>query len=172
MNPPVPPSLDPHTTKAVNDVIEYGGKAAVSLGAIVGFFKLVAQPGMNWRAAAREKRKKEESEMIREVLKDELARLEGICDREEAILDEYQKIVARQEQIFGDLDFLIDIATDNRDRLDEMNCLLDEMGFSSRDRRSGSEQRQEELTLIMEGLIERRKARRRKLPIHPKEQQS
>lgn len=161
MNPAVPPQLDPHTAKAVNDVIEYGGKAAVSLAAIVGFFRLVAQPIMNWRSAARDRRKKAEAELIRSVLAEEIQKLDAICAREETVLDEYQKVISRQEQIFRDLDILLEVALDNRDRLDEMNSLLDEVGFCSRDRRD----RESDVILMVEGLLERRKQRRRKLPL-------
>jgi hypothetical protein len=164
VNPAVPP-LDPQTTKAVNDVIEYGGKAAISLASIIAFVKLIAQPIIKWRDTRRAARKKAEAEMIREVLREEIGRLDAICEREEQILDEYQKIIARQEQIFRDIDHLVELALDNRDRLDEINALMDELGLSSRDRRL----RDEEMQAVLEGLVDRRKQRRRRLPIKDSE---
>jgi hypothetical protein len=166
VNPAVPPPLDPHTAKAVNDVIEYGGKAAVSLAAIAAFVRLIAQPVMKWRDTRRTARKKAEAEMIREVLREEIARLDAICKREEQILDEYVKIIARQEQIFRDIDQLVELALDNRERLDEINCLMDELGLTSRDRRL----KDEEMQAVLEGLVDRRKHRRRRLPIKEPEQ--
>lgn len=154
------PTPDPTISKRVLDVIQWLATVAGSLAIVWAFLEKVGKPYFEWR-------RRRMAELIREVLQAELTRLDGIADREEEILDEYQKVLARQEQIFYDLDALLDIAGDNRDRLDEMNCLMDELGLASRDRR----ERDEDLKLMMDGLIERRKARRRKLPIHPEHEQ-
>jgi hypothetical protein len=42
-----------------------------------------------------------------------------------------------------------------------MNALMDELGLSSRDRRL----KDEEMQAVLEGLVDRRKQRRRRLPI-------
>lgn len=157
---PTVPTPDPTISKRALDVIQWLATVAGSLAILWGFMAKVGKPFVEWR-------RRRMAEVIREVLTAELSRLDGICDREEQILDGYQKVLARQEAIFRDLDMLIEIALDNRDRLDEMNALMDELGLSSRDRR----ERAIDVDNMIDTLNERRKARRRKLPIHDKGQE-
>lgn len=154
---PQPPG--PQTTKAVNDVIEYGGKAAVSLTAVYAFVALIAKPFLTWRKNHKIELRRREADLIRDILKEDLARLSGVCDREEEIMTAQREMLARQAQIFNDTDRLIDVALDNRDRLDEMNELMDELGLASRDRR----ERELVNDTVLKHLAERRRARRRML---------
>jgi hypothetical protein len=61
--------------------------------------------------------------------------------------------------ILEDHDLLLEIALDNRDRHDEVNELLDALGFTT-DRRT-SEERREEVAQMIHLLSDRRRARRR-----------
>lgn len=141
---------DPALSKRALDVIQWLAAVAGSLTIVWGFLKLVGKPLFEWR-------KKRQTEIVREVLKEQLDRLDLVCDREEEILREYTRIVQRQEAIFRDLDALLTIAEDNRDRLNEINDLLDTLGFASRDRRKTPD----EVAEMMDGLMERRRKRNR-----------
>lgn len=145
------PAPDPTISKRALDSIQVLATVAGSLTVVWGFMKVAGTPFFEWR-------KRRQTEIVRTVLKEQLDRLDAVCDREEEILREYSRIVQRQEAIFRDLDVLLDIAQDNRDRLDEINELLDSVGLASRDRRHISE---DDIAAAMEGLIERRRKRRR-----------
>ena len=61
--------------------------------------------------------------------------------------------------IVNDHDLLLEIALDNRERHDEVNALLDALGFTT-DRRS-TDERRAEIAEMVATLAERRRARRR-----------
>lgn len=152
MNPP--PPVDPTLSQHAASTIEVWAKVAGSLGIVWAFLEKVGKPYYAWR-------KQRYAAIVRDVLRDELDRLDDICEREEAIQAEQQRILERQSAIFSDLDTLIDIATDNRDRLDEMNELLDFLGLASRDRRQDDDDRRQRLDGLLDVVTERRKQRRR-----------
>lgn len=141
------PPPDPTLGRRVLDVLTILASVAGSLAIVWGFLKMVGKPWYDWR-------QRRQAAIIREVLKPQLDALDSICAREEA------NVTANRE-LFKDFDKLMEIALDNRDRLDDMNNLLDALGFASRDRRADSAGHQEKMTEIVEGLIERRRQRRR-----------
>lgn len=63
--------------------------------------------------------------------------------------------------ILDDHDVLLEIALDNRERHDEMNELLDILGFSTE--RRASDERRAKLTEMVETLADRRRERRRQV---------
>jgi hypothetical protein len=155
MNPAVPPPPDAETARVLNDVLEWGGKAAVSLASIWGFVALIAKPFMEWRKRRDGERRRELAVEIHDILKPELERLEkvGLC------ADRIEMVLQRQSALFSDIDDFLSIAHTNVERLDEMNDLLDAVGFST-DRRVDDEQRAH-VAHLLSTLRDRQRARRR-----------
>jgi hypothetical protein len=156
VNPAVPPPVDPDTAKAINTVIEYGGKAAVSLASIWTFVTLIAKPFLAWRRKRDVERRKLLALEIRDILKPELDQLSKLPTCTERI----EIVLMRQAALFQDIDAFLHIASANTDRMDETNDLLDALGFTS-DRRVDEDKRHEVQTMldaVRTRQIERRRA--------------
>jgi hypothetical protein len=145
-----PPPHDPQLGERIADVVEYGAKVAIGLGALWAFIAKVAKPFTAWRRAARDRG---------------LAEMEAEFRRRFAVeIQAIQLLITtagRIDLLFEDHDLLLDIALDNRERHDETNALLDFLGFTS-DRRTSDERREQVSAMVMT-LAERRRERRRKL---------
>ena len=102
---------------------------AGSLLIVWGFLAKVGKPFIEWR-------RRKLVEIMRDVLRDELGKA----------------------QLFADLDSLIKLASDNHERLDEINDLLTAMGVGN-DRRGPD--RAKDAREILERLSERQARRRR-----------
>lgn len=109
--------------------IQLLASVAGSLLIVWGFLAKVAKPFIEWR-------RRKLVEIMRDVLRDELGKA----------------------QLFADLDSLIKLASDNHERLDEINDLLTAMGVGN-DRRSGD--RAKDAKEILRLLGERQARRRR-----------
>lgn len=131
---PNAPQIPPDAAKHVGDVLEFGGKAAVALGAMWAFVIGVVKPYSAWRSKRR-------ADEIRAALKPELDAIARLIAREEETDKKLDLVIDRQTQVFDEIDLFMVVVADNRERLDETNGLLDEV-FSSRDRRVHSARRQ------------------------------
>lgn len=150
MNPPAAP--DPEFTKRALDVAEWVAKLAAAVAAVWALVEKVGKPYANWRRG-------QLAAAIHEVLKEPLAQLEAMAEREREIFELLGRVLARQDQLFRDIDTFITIATMNQDRLDEVNELLDALGFTS-DRRADSDRRAQ-VEHLLRDLSLRQKARKR-----------
>lgn len=138
-------------TKRLLDTLELWAKIA---GAVLGlgvFVKRVLKPYTEWRRKAL-------ATMMRDILKEELARLDAVSEREDEVFRLLGRVLARQDEFFNDIDAFIGISTHNTERIDEINELLDVAGFAS-DRRSGVDRRV--IDQAMSDLLTRRRQRRR-----------
>lgn len=146
--PSIPPAPADAGT-ALFRVIEYAGKIAVSLAAVWAFFALVGKPLYEWR-------KRRSSEVIRDVLSKELACLAEIPN----IQGQIDRVLARQDEIFNDLDLFLGIASENSDRHDEVNVILTGLGVEFDRRKDGD--RRERIADKLDLLRDRRRDRRRR----------
>lgn len=151
MNPPAAPP-DPDLTQRALDVAEWSAKLAAAAAAVWAIVEKVGKPYAEWR-------RRQLAAVIRDVLKEPLAQLEALDDREKEIFELLTRVLARQDQLFRDIDAFITIATTNKDRLDEMNELLDALGFSS-ERRMDVDRR-ERVEQLLRDLSVRQTARKR-----------
>lgn len=134
------------------DVIEWAAKAAIALGSLKVFLAGIYKPFVTWRRAHTAK-------VVREVLDPELSALRKIIVQEEGCATRMEEVLVQTRMIFQEFDDVLEVLMDNRERIDETNGLLDEMGFST-DRR-GTDARHEQVKVMVEKLHERRKHRRR-----------
>lgn len=144
---------DPELSKRALDTLELWAKIAGALTVIALFILKILKPYQDWR-------RKSLAELIREVLKAELEKLDGLTEREDEVFRALGRVLARQTELFVDIDSFLDIAGDNRERIDEINELLDLEGFTSLERRNGHD-RIVRVDEVLEGIRDRRKARRR-----------
>lgn len=119
---PVPPEVlaDPHVQARIIDLLEWAGRAAIALATMKGFLAGIYKPFATWR-------KEHNAKTIREVLKPELDQLANIIHDESGCAENMKSMLDHMRVVFDDLDKFLVIATDNRDRLDETNALLDEV---------------------------------------------
>lgn len=128
MNAPAP-DLPPDTAERVADIMEYTAKTAVSLSAVWAFIALIARPFTEWR-------RKRLREAIREALKPELAAIADMPARETETNRKLDIALRRQDQVFDEIDLFVLVVADNRERLAEMQDLLDSTaGLTAGDRR-------------------------------------
>ena len=127
MNPP-PPDLPPDATQRAADVVEFLATVAGSLLIVWGFIARIAKPFVDWR---RDRLR----DAIRDALKADLDPLRALPSQVKRALD-------RQDQVFDEIDLFVAVIADNRERLDDISSLLDEVGYASRDRRTSTERRQ------------------------------
>lgn len=128
---------DPAQSDRIAATLEWLAKVAGSALILWGFVEKVAKPFSEWRRRQREVEREKLAELIRKVIHDELTSI----------------------KIFDDLDALLVIAHDNRERLDEMNDLMNAFGLES-DRRGA--ERTAKATELFDRLTERQKQRRRR----------
>lgn len=146
---PTPTSAD--AMKRLLDTLETWVKLGGALAALWLFIRRVLKPFIEWR-------RKSLAILIKEILKDELNRLDSVGAREDEVFRLLGRVLARQDEFFKDVDAFILIATHNTERIDEVNDLLDASGYAS-ERRSGEDRRNVEGQ--MQQLLERRRLRRR-----------
>lgn len=160
MNSPVP-QLTPDDADRIADVIEFLAKLAGGLAIVWGFIAKVLKPYVDWR-------RRRLVEAIRSALKAELEVISRLEERDEKI----DIVLDRQSQIFEEMDLFMLVAGDAAERLDEVQGLLDEVGFASPerrtevgDRRAAAVDRRRAAGLALEQLSHRLTARRRGEPI-------
>ncbi len=146
----------------VASTLELWAKIGGSLVILWGFIARVYKPFIVWR-------REHQARVIREVLKPELARLDQVIEHEDGCAGRMEQVLDRLRAFFSDHDYLIEIALDNRERLDENNDFLDALGFASRERRT-DEQRRQLIDAMVRELVEKRRERRRSVDLldrHP-----
>lgn len=153
MTPLLPSSApDPDTSKRVLDTLEFWAKAAGALGAIGVFVAKILKPYLDWR-------RKSLAKTLREVLAEELAKIDGLSAREPQLNEKLDRVLTRQDELFHDVDLFLTVAQDNQDRLDAFDEWLTAAGVNS-DRRSEEDRRS--INAVFDQLQERRKHRRRR----------
>jgi hypothetical protein len=150
---PVSPVPDPTLNERAITLIDWIAKAAIGLGSVKVFLSGIYRPFMEWR-------KEHNARTIREVLKPELDQLRGLISEESGCAENMRLAVESIKQVFHELDAFLSIATDNRDRVNETNELLDEIFHL--DRRV-DHMREAEIDALLKMLGERRTVRRRHL---------
>jgi len=165
----VPPDAGGELSKRLLDILEWASKALIGLAAVWAAVEKIGKPYNSWR-------RHRTMELVRETLQPQLDQLDRIAEREQGMLNEFGRLAQRQAEVFRDLDDLMIVTTDTRERLDEVNAVLDiadlravEEGIASRDRRTGDEDRRAHADDRWGQLQERRRARRRLLPPTPPE---
>lgn len=148
-----PVTVSPDLGQRIADVLDYGARVAISLGAVKLFLSGIYKPLVTWR-------REHTAKTIREVLAPELSQLQAIIEDESGCAGQMKDVLAQMRHIFVDLDLFLDVAHDNRDRQDETNELLDEVfGIE----RLVDPKRRKEVEEMLQVLADRRKARRRVL---------
>lgn len=147
-------TIDPRVLDSLLSLAEWTAKLAAALGLIWGFLTKAWRPYKNARD-------KHLAITIREILKPELEAMAEIMDEASGWKFQVRRNAEKLDKIYEELDVLIDIVEDNRERHDETNELLDALGFST-DRRHEDERRKEEIANMINQLAERRKERRRR----------
>jgi hypothetical protein len=148
------------------DVLELAAKAAVALGSLKFFIETLYKPLMMWR-------KEQQAKRIREAIAPELEQMHALIDEEKTCTSKMQAILEGVRSVFLDHDVLIEIASDNRDRLDENNDLLDAIGLSTDRRISPADlERRRDMVKRLQEVHDRRVARERSFADHiiPKEE--
>lgn len=152
-----PPQLTPEMQGRIADVAEWLVKVGGSLALMWGFLARVAKPYVEWR-----KRKLVES--IREAVQPELTVMTSLKADHQAIVKKLDVSLARQSELFDEIELFITVIADHHDRLEEVRELLDEAGFASRDRRDPPDRerdRRRAADLALEELQGRLRRRRR-----------
>lgn len=144
VTPNAPPDIQERLASVAQTLITIGG----ALGMFWAFLAKVAKPWIEWR-------RKSIARTVREAIGPELKAMEALIAREETCAEGQEKILRRQNKIFDDVDTLLIVALDNRDRLDEFGQLLDAVGFDS-DRRTDSEKRKQ-----VDGMLSELRTRRK-----------
>lgn len=155
--PPPPETTDVATRVA--STLELWAKVGGSLAILWGFVARVVKPFIVWR-------REQQAKVVREVLAPELhqlatvqAELRETREHEDGCAGRMERVLESLREFFSDHDRLITIALDDRDRLDEVNELLNALGFSS-ERRTDDERRRL-IDEMVAKLTERRAARHR-----------
>jgi hypothetical protein len=148
----VTPTPSQDVTKRVLDVVEFGSKSALGIGSVWALLEKVIKPFYEWR-------KKHMANVIREILKDELATINHVAQDRKDFVEVVTRVFDRQGILFDDIDQFIEVSNDNRERVDEVNELLDAIGLSA-ERRMDPDRRKRVDTLLA-NLEERRVARAR-----------
>lgn len=158
---PSPQELPPDAAQRAADVFEFLAKLAGSAAIVWGFIAKVLKPYNDWR-------RRRLVEAIRSALKEELE----VISRLEARDEKLDLVLERQSQIFEEMDLFMLVTGDAAERLDELQGLLDEVGFASPDRRievgdrrAAEYDRRRAASLALEQLSQRLTARRRGEPI-------
>lgn len=148
--------IAPTETTRLLDLADYLVKVGAALAAAWAFAVKVGKPAYEFRAKILERRNSVLAQKIRGILEPELQDL----TRLQTCTDELEVVLKRQREVFLDLDNVLGIVTDNRDRIDETNDLLNLLGFSS-DRRAANAERREEFDRLLTVLRNRNKVRAR-----------
>jgi hypothetical protein len=160
VNPPAP-QLPPDVGQHLGDVLEYAAKAAVSVGALWAFIAKIAKPFVEWR-------RHRLTVAIRAALGPELKMVAEIKASEEERGELVKLALERQSQLFSEMELFLVVVAEARDRLDDFSALLDEVGFSSRNRRAettGDRRRMsDEAMAQLQGIVRMRRRRADDLP--------
>ena len=146
-----PPPNDPQIAERIASTVELATKVGVVLGGMWAFLAKVAKPYQAWRRQHLET-------ALRAVFAPELAKLNQALEQENGCAQRMEKVLERQEAVFDDLDMVLHVTRDTRDRQDETNELLD--GVLGLERRV-DEDRRIEIASMLDTLQDRRRARRR-----------
>lgn len=144
--------MAPDALERLLDVAQFAAKAAIALGSVWAFLAKVGKPYLEWR---RRWRRQE----LRGAFEQELQLLNSMVESASDCAEETEQTVIQVRSLFGDMDQVLEIATDNRERIDEINQLLDQLGFSSE--RRTDEERRAEIDVMLDSLNEQRRRRRR-----------
>lgn len=148
----VDPPSDPNMNERAISILEWAAKAVISLGAIKAFLSGIYKPFVTWR-------REHTVRTVRDALKPELDNLDRIIAQEESCATRMEEVLEQTRMIFKEFDDVLEVMMDNRDRIDETNGLLDELGLSTE--RRASDDRREAVQSMVDRLHERRKSRRR-----------
>lgn len=138
------------------------GEFLVKLAGIVGALWValmkIWKPYQTWRRSHyRELTKDVLAPELKQL--DELTGLRVLCER---ILEGQKRFGERQDQIFEEMDHFHLVAQENSDRHDEMNLLLDEVGFTSDRRRATAKEQRERVERLLADLKAFKTARDRR----------
>lgn len=139
------------------DLADYLVRIGAGVVAVWGVVSKIGKPAYAFRAKILEKRDTALAAKIRSILDPELQDLGrlGTCT------DQLETVLKRQREVFADLDNVLSVVSDNRDRIDETNDLLNVLGFSSDRRTPDTAERREEFDRMLVLLRERTKGRSR-----------
>lgn len=142
------PDLPPDPAQSALNVLEFLAKAAGAAVIVWGFIKTVGKPYFEWR-------QRRLNEAITIVLKKELH------EHTMEMADRIDLALARQDRVFEEIDLLVVVMADDRDRHDEMTELLNTQGMASKNRRVHADRRQaaDEAMAELQGRL---RSRRRK----------
>jgi hypothetical protein len=143
VNPVVPP--DPDAARRSAEVLELWAKVAGGLAIVWGFVEKVAKPYQTWR-------KHQLAAAIDEVISPKMAAFEQRAAERNAY------IVRKLNEWRGDHDHMIEVVLDNRERHNELNDLLSELGLSSE--RRHDHERRALIDAAMSQLQQRQRERR------------
>lgn len=156
--PPTPQETTDVATR-IASTLELWAKIGGSLVLCWGFIARVYKPLVLWR-------REQQAKVVREVLAPELqqlatvqAELRETREHEDGCAGRMERVLDSLREFFSDHDRLIEIALDNRDRLDESNDLLDALGLSSE--RRTDEERRRIVDEMVNRLTESRRRRHR-----------
>lgn len=149
------------TTQAITpgahalDVLTFATKAALAFAAFWVAMSKIVKPLYKWWREYGDARRKALAAEIREILQPELEKLSLISSCNSRL----DVVILRQKALFVDIDDFLQVARNNTERVDEINGLLDVVGFST-DRRSDDDRRRR-IDVVLNALTERQKSRRR-----------
>jgi hypothetical protein len=146
------PTNDPQMTERVASIIEWAAKAAIGLATLKVSLSGIYKPFATWR-------REHTARTVRDVLAPELSSLQQIITQEESCATRMEEVLEQTRMIFREFDDVLEVMMDNRERIDETNELLNEVGFSSE--RRVNDERRAEVQAMVDKLHERRKLRRR-----------
>lgn len=155
MTPAVPPP-EPSTQQRLIELADYLARVVAAVGGLWVFVEKVAKPYSEWRKKREDERRKALALEIRDILKPELEQLAQLP----ACTERIEVVLLRQSALFEDIDAFLHIAGSNTDRLDEVNDLMDAVGFTSGDRRVDDERRVEVQRML--GSVRGRQTQRRR----------
>jgi hypothetical protein len=148
--------VDPATSSRLADLADYLVKLGTGFVAAWGIVVKIGKPAYAFRAKILERRDDALAAKIRSILDPELQDL----GRLSSCTDQLETVLTRQREVFTDLDSVLHIVNDNRDRIDETNDLLNVLGFSS-DRRASNDERRAEFDQLLTKLRAHQKVRAR-----------
>lgn len=150
MTPPLPPEANDRAL----DIIEFLTKFSGALLALWAFLAKVGKPYVEWR-------RRHLAEMMRDVLKDELAAMRRFTEQEDLCAQRLDHATARIEEIVEEHDMVVQAVHSIAETQEEMWDLLTALGLHANERRTGDDRRVH-LDEMLTDLSERRRSRRRR----------
>jgi hypothetical protein len=149
-----PMPSDPENAVRALDIIEFLTKFSGALLALWAFIAKVGKPYVEWR-------RRHMAELMREVLKEELAALARVTSQEELCAERLTAAAQRMEDVLDEQEVMSKAIHSIAETQDEMWDLLTALGLNANDRREGDERRVH-LDDLLTDLSERRRSRRRR----------